>query len=95
LIKHTKAKVQLPWFIVFFCLAAVCNTYLPAGAPAYHVLSRVARAGLTATLFLIGTGISVATIKRVGHRPLLLGVILWLIVATATLLLIREGWIGL
>lgn len=95
LIKHTKAKVQLPWFIVFFCLAAVCNTYIPAGAPAYHILARLAKLGLTATLFLIGTGISVATIKRVGHRPLLLGIILWLIVATGTLLLIREGWIGL
>src|SRR4029077_9755725 len=31
LLKHTKAKVQWPWFIAFFCLAAVCNTYLPAG----------------------------------------------------------------
>ena len=35
LIKHARAKIQWPWFIALFGLAAVCNTYLPAGAPAY------------------------------------------------------------
>ena len=95
LIKHARAKIQWPWFIALFALAAVCNTYLPAGAPAYGVLSRAAKIGLTATLYLIGTGISVATLKRVGHRPMLLGVILWLIISTGSLWLIREGWIAL
>jgi uncharacterized integral membrane protein (TIGR00698 family) len=95
LIKHSRAKIQWPWFIAFFCLAAVCNTYLPEGTPAYSVLSHAAKIGLTATLYLIGTGISVATLKRVGHRPMLLGVILWLIISTASLWLIREGWIAL
>jgi uncharacterized integral membrane protein (TIGR00698 family) len=95
LIKHARAKIQWPWFIAFFALAAVCNTYLPAGAPVYRVLSHAARIGLTATLYLIGTGISVATLKRVGHRPMLLGVILWLIISTVSLWLIREGVIAL
>ena len=95
LIKHARAKIQWPWFIAFFALAAVCNTYLPGGAPVYSVLSHAARVGLTATLYLIGTGISVATLRRVGHRPMLLGVILWLIISMSSLWLIREGWIGL
>jgi uncharacterized membrane protein YadS len=95
LIKHARAKIQWPWFIALFCLAAVCNTYLPAGTTTYNVLSRAARIGLTATLYLIGSGISVATLKKVGHRPLLLGVILWLLISTGSLWLIREGWIAL
>jgi uncharacterized membrane protein YadS len=95
LIKHARAKIQWPWFIAWFCGAAVCNTYLPAGAAAYSVLSRVAKVGLTATLYLIGSGISVATLKKVGHRPLLLGVILWLLISSGSLWLIREGWIAL
>ncbi len=37
LIKHARAKIQWPWFIALFCLAAVCNTYLPAGAATYGV----------------------------------------------------------
>lgn len=94
-IKHSRAKIQWPWFIALFCLAAVCNTYLPAGAASYAVLSRIAKIGLTATLYLIGSGISIATLKRVGHRPLLQGVILWLLISAGSLWLIREGWIAL
>ncbi len=95
LIKHSRAKIQWPWFIALFCLAAVCNTYLPAWAPTYTLLARVARIGLTATLYLIGSGISIATLKKVGHRPLLQGVILWLLISGGSLWLIRAGWIAL
>ena len=95
LIKHARAKIQWPWFIAFFCLAAVCNTYLPQGAATYSVISRIAKIGLTATLYLIGTGISLATLKKVGPRPLLQGVILWLVISAGSLWLIREGWIAL
>src|SRR5258708_40288315 len=95
IVRGTKAKIQWPWFIGLFCLAAVCNTYLPAGAHAYVVAVKLAKIGLTVTLFLIGTGISVATIKRVGHRPLLQGIILWLLGSVGSLWLIRIGWIVL
>jgi uncharacterized integral membrane protein (TIGR00698 family) len=95
LIKRARAKIQWPWFIALFCLAAMCNTYLPSGATEYAVLSRIARIGLTATLYLIGSGISFATLKRVGHRPMLQGVILWLLISVSSLWLIREGWIAL
>jgi uncharacterized integral membrane protein (TIGR00698 family) len=94
-VKHAKAKIQWPWFIALFCLAAVCNTYLPAGLPAYGFLAKIARIGLTATLYLIGSGISIATLKQVGHRPLLQGVVLWLLISVGSLWLIREGWIAL
>lgn len=92
--KH-KARIQWPWFILFFCLAAVANTYLAAFAPAYPVLTRLGRIGLTVTLFLIGTGLSRNVIKQVGARPLLQGVALWAIVAVASLIAIRAGLIGL
>jgi uncharacterized integral membrane protein (TIGR00698 family) len=94
-IKHARARIQWPWFIALFCLAAVCNTYLPSGTNIYSVLSRAARIGLTATLFLIGSGISLATLRRVGHRPLLLGLMLWLLISAGSLWLIRAGWIAL
>jgi uncharacterized integral membrane protein (TIGR00698 family) len=95
MVRRAKAKIQWPWFIGFFCLAAVCNTYLPAGAHAYSIAVKIAKIGLTATLFLIGSGISVATIKHVGHRPLLQGIILWLLVLVGSLWMIRLGWIAL
>lgn len=94
LVRGARARVQWPWFIALFCLAALCNTYLPAGAAWYGFLVKAAKIGLTVTLFLIGTGISGATLKEVGHRPLLQGITLWLLVSAGSLWLIRAGWIG-
>jgi uncharacterized integral membrane protein (TIGR00698 family) len=95
LARHTKAKIQWPWFIALFCFAAVLNTYVSAGAPVYPWIARAARIGMTVTLFLIGSGISIATLKRVGPRPLLQGILLWLLVSVTSLWLIRMGWISL
>jgi len=87
-------RVPLPWFIAFFVLAAVVNTYLPALAHLSNWLFTLGRLGLTATLFLIGSGISRATLREVGWRPLLLGVVLWLGVGLTSLYFIRTGLIG-
>lgn len=89
-----KAKIQFPWFIVFFCLAAVLNTYVPLIQRGSNALFAFGRLGLTATLFLIGTGISRATLKEVGWRPMLQGVLLWFAVGLTSLYFIRIGLIG-
>ena len=86
---------QWPWFIALFCLAAVANTYLRALAPAYPALKHLGIIGLTVTLYLIGTGLSLKTIRGVGPRPMIQGIVLWIIVATGSLALIRVGWIHL
>jgi uncharacterized integral membrane protein (TIGR00698 family) len=94
-IKRREARIQWPWFILFFCVAAVINTYLTVGSDIYPWIVKLARIGLTVTLFLIGCGISKATLRKVGARPLVQGVILWVIVGVLSLLLIRAGVIGL
>jgi uncharacterized integral membrane protein (TIGR00698 family) len=90
----SKARIQWPWFILFFCLAALLNTLLPSFGPAFGVLNHVGKIGLTVTLFLIGTGLNKETLKRVGVRPLLQGLTLWIIVGAGTLALILSHWIG-
>src|SRR5690349_2240012 len=67
---RSDARIQWPWFILFFCVAALINTYVPPFAPATHVLYVAGKLGLTATLYLIGTGLSIATLRQVGVRPL-------------------------
>ncbi len=91
----SKARIQWPWFILFFCMAALLNTLLPSLNPAFAALSHLGKIGLTVTLFLIGTGLSKKTLKQVGVRPLLQGVTLWILVGTATLALILSNWIHL
>jgi uncharacterized integral membrane protein (TIGR00698 family) len=87
-------RIQFPWFILLFLLAAVANTYLPGQQAATKTFFTLGRFGLTATLFLIGTGISRGTLREVGWRPLLQGVFLWLGVGLTSLYFIRTGFIA-
>jgi uncharacterized integral membrane protein (TIGR00698 family) len=91
----SKARIQWPWFILFFCLTAVADTYVHILQSAYPVLRHLGVMGLTVTLYLIGTGLSVRTLREVGVRPFLHGVLLWLFVAVGSLTLIWGGWIHL
>jgi uncharacterized integral membrane protein (TIGR00698 family) len=89
----SKARIQLPWFILFFCLAAFLNSLFPSGKIAFGMLSKLGEIGLTVTLFLIGTGLNRDSLARVGVRPLLQGLTLWILVGTSTLGLILLKWI--
>jgi uncharacterized membrane protein YadS len=93
--KGSKSRIHWPWFILLFCIAAVINTYVPALAHLSQTMSNLGKLGLTATLYLIGTGLSRATIRQVGVRPLVQGVILWIIVGVTSLWLIVHGWMAL
>jgi uncharacterized integral membrane protein (TIGR00698 family) len=93
LAQKSKAKIQWPWFILLFCLAATANTYLPVFRSIYPTFKHLGMIGLAVTLFLIGTGLSKKTLRMVGIRPLLQGVLLWIVVAVGSLELIRSGWI--
>lgn len=94
-VKHGKSKITIPWFILFFFVAAVINTYGPQDAVLSNKFFTLGKLGLTATLFLIGTSISKSTLKEVGWRPLAQGVLLWLVVGSLSLYFIKIGWISL
>lgn len=90
----SKAVLSWPWFILFFIVAAALNTYLPLPGEIYGKLALGAKAGLKGTLFFIGSEISSATLKTVGPRPFLQGVILWAMISALSLTLILAGLIG-
>jgi uncharacterized integral membrane protein (TIGR00698 family) len=94
-VKRSRARVQLPWFILFFCMAAAIATYAPAFQAGYAEMARLGRLGLAVTLFLIGTGFSPQAIKQTGARPLILGVLLWMAVGTISLIAILKGYVHL
>jgi len=94
-ILKSKSRIPRPWFILFFCLAALLNTLFPTFRPVFGGLNHLGKIGLTVTLFLIGTGLNKQTLSRVGFRPLLQGLALWVVVGASTLALILCGFIRL
>ena len=90
----TAAAPKLPWFVLGFLAAAALATFLPPIHAIGHDLARIARQVLVLTLFLIGANLSRAAVARVGARPLVLGVLLWVVSALASLAGIEAGWIA-
>ena len=79
-------KISIPWFILFFIVAMLINTYLLADFPQIgKFIAGIARKGLIITMFFIGASLSVDVIKSVGIRPLLQGILLWIIISAASL----------
>ena len=79
-------KISIPWFILFFIVAMLINTYLLADYPEIgKFIAGIARKGLIITMFFIGASLSIDVIKSVGIRPLLQGILLWIIISAASL----------
>ncbi len=87
--KHGETKILeiIPWFVFLFLAATVIRTYAPSivQPSVFDALVNLAKAGLTVTLFLIGASLSRETIKAVGVKPLLQGVILWILISLISL----------
>ena len=87
--KSKGQRISIPWFIFFFILAMVFNTYVlgttPVGQAIGAGINDFARKMLTVTLFFIGASLSRDVLKSVGVKPLVQGVLLWVVISMATL----------
>lgn len=87
--KSKGQKISIPWFILFFVLAMIFNTYVLSateiGTTIGHYINDFARKSLTITLFFIGASLSRDVLKSVGIKPLVQGVLLWIIISLSTL----------
>ena len=86
--KNKETKIKIPWFILYFVIAMLLNTYFPLIQQFSPTIVTMAKAGLTLTLFLIGAGLSINVIKNMGTKPLLLAVLLWIFIACGSLFVI-------
>lgn len=79
-------KISIPWFILWFIVAMLLNTYVLNGVPALgEVISGIARKALIITMFFIGASLSTDVLKAVGIKPLLQGVLLWIVISIGSL----------
>ena len=88
--KNKSKKISVPYFIGLFVLAIIVNTYIPAVSVISPLLIGIAKAGLTLTLFLIGAGLSRKVLYAVGIKPLLQGVVLWIMISAAALFAVMH-----
>lgn len=78
-------RIKLPYFIGFFVLAILANTYVSPLQAISPTIVLMAKAGLTLTLFLIGSGMSRKSLRSVGFKPILQGLIIWVVISAVSL----------
>lgn len=85
------AKSKRPWFILGFLSVATLVTVMPTLQPVGHVVALGSRRVLVATLFLIGAGLDRRTLLRLGVRPVVLGILLWIALGSLSFWAIHRG----
>ena len=82
-------KVSIPWFILWFIVAILMNTYVLDNVPEVgKAIAGLARKGLIITMFFIGASLSTDVLKAVGVKPLVQGVLRWLVISIGSLMYI-------
>lgn len=87
--KSDGRKVTIPWFILYFIIAIVLNTYVLDAVPSLgQAISGLARKCLTLTMFFIGASLSTDVLRSVGLKPFAQGLFLWIVISIGSLLYI-------
>ncbi|MBO4942318.1 MAG: putative sulfate exporter family transporter [Muribaculaceae bacterium] len=88
--RDKKSKISIPWFIFIFVLAMIVNTYVALPGWFVDTMVWIAKRGMVVTLFCIGASLSMSSIKKVGIKPFLQAVALWIIISISSLLVVLE-----
>ena len=84
--KSKDSKITIPWFILYFIIAILLNTFVLDSVPQVGtVVSSIARRFLTLTMFFIGASLSMDVLRAVGIKPLIQGVLLWIVISVGSL----------
>ena len=93
--EKSRIKVKVPWFIPGFLIAAAIYTFLsgrvPYCAEAGKFLKDVSKYLMVLTLFFIGANLSREKLRELGFKPVVHGVILWLILSAVWCVAIVSG----
>ncbi|WP_010662851.1 YeiH family protein [Marinilabilia salmonicolor] len=85
-----KQSIRFPWFILFFVITIVFANIFPQLQNSYAHFSWLGQRGLVVALFLIGSNITFAQIRKSGLKSFALGISLWLITAVGSLIILMR-----
>lgn len=86
--RQPKIQGSIPWFIGLFLLASLLRTVWPVPFLIAPFWASIATKGFTLTLFLVGAGLSRRMLQSVGWKPLLQGIILWMVISLSALFIV-------
>lgn len=90
-IKSAKFNIKdFPYFILGFIVAICINSFVTGFEDIASILVWISKRLLVFTLFLIGIGINLEQIKKLGGKTFLVGVGIWVLLSILSLLYVRH-----
>ncbi len=83
-------RPAVPWLIILFIAASLLATFVDSVATYQNQIRLVAKLGFQVALYLIGAGLSVAALRTVGWRAIVLALVLWVAIAGASLVVVMT-----
>jgi uncharacterized integral membrane protein (TIGR00698 family) len=83
--KAVSLRRLIPWFIVWFLVAALLNTFGVLPAPVAHWAPVLGRYLIVVALTAVGLSADFRQMAKTGVKPILMGMALWAVVAVTSL----------
>lgn len=90
--RHDSAQASVPMFMALFLAASLLRTLIPEIAVIAVPIMQIAKHLFAISLFLIGYGLTAAMLRQLNWKPVSLALILWLVLASGSLLAVTRGW---
>lgn len=90
-LKSSNRPAKRPWFILGFLGMAALAGLGPGFATVGGGVASGARRLMVATLLLVGAGLDRQTLLRTGWRPLVMGILLWVLLGAGSLWAVSTG----
>ncbi len=88
--KTEHAKLKLPWFIWGYLVTASIASLIAIPAEIVSLITTSARIVFAVGLFLTGCAVNIRSLRSLGFKPMILGLVLWILSASWSLLLISN-----
>lgn len=90
IIKKSDSKITVPWFIFLFLLVSVIFSFYDGLNFLVPHTSKFSKVGLSLTLFLIGLSLNKEQLRSLGFKPIIFGLILWILTAIGSLIFVMS-----
>lgn len=90
----TKSETKPPfqWFLLAFLAAGIITSILPEYKDIWKLLSKAGKHLMAGTLFLVGSCLTIAELKKVGIKSFLMAVALWVTISVIAYIAVITGF---
>lgn len=85
----SKKNISYPWFILFFSFAIIFSHFIHIPDIVINYIQYVSKHIFFAAIFIMASGVSTEKIKKVNSKLLLFALLLWLIICTLNLMIVK------